>query len=207
MEYPNYNPQSDHLPLSDDELVDLDETLANLPTNEAMNIEAMDGFLTGLVLSPVPLSSLPGKSWLPLVWGGDSESEAKPHHPFASGKQRKKVMLLLLRHVHSIACQLQHLPDAWEPIFSVAEEDGQDWVDAEDWCTGFMLALDLSPDAWAPRFEDPTLAGALAPIALLGGDDSQHPPEALAQLADPKQLDALSRSVTDSVMQLRAAAL
>ena len=70
MEYPSYNPSSDYLPLGDDELSALDDMLSKLPSDAAMNIEALDGYLTGLLLSPQPLAGLPGAGWLPEVWGG-----------------------------------------------------------------------------------------------------------------------------------------
>ncbi|RTL16396.1 MAG: YecA family protein [Burkholderiales bacterium] len=101
MQYPHYNPASDNRPLSDDELNDLDELLAALPSDAAMNIEALDGYLAGLLLTPGrSLAELPGEAWLPRVWGGDGETDPAP---FASGKQRKKVVMAVLRHLQSIA--------------------------------------------------------------------------------------------------------
>uniref|UniRef100_UPI00192A5BB5 UPF0149 family protein n=3 Tax=Pseudomonadota TaxID=1224 RepID=UPI00192A5BB5 len=68
MQYPHYNPASDNRPLSDDELNDLDELLAALPSDAAMNIEALDGYLAGLLLTPGrSLAELPGEAWLPRV--------------------------------------------------------------------------------------------------------------------------------------------
>lgn len=199
MEYPQYTPATaDLLPLSDEELAGLDDILASLPSDGAMNIEAMDGYLTGLLLSPVDVATLPGGAWLPLIWGGDGEGNL----PFASGKQRKKTVLLLLRHLHSIACLLRDRPAGWEPIFSVAEQGEEELADAEDWCTGFMLAVDLAPEAWAPRFESPALAEVLHPIVLLGGDEAQLSEADRALLADPASRDALSRSVPDTVLAL-----
>lgn len=200
MEYPRYNPASDHLPLSDDELNLLDDSLARLPSDAALNIEALDGYLSALLLSPQSLPDLPGAAWLPTVWGGDGEDGVAP---FASGKQRKKLSLLVLRHLHSIAWQLGQRPEGWEPIFSVAEqEDGAELVDAEDWCVGFMLAVDLAPEAWAPLFERAKTAAALAPIALLGGDESQLAPEERERLGDPQWRDTLSREIPESVLTL-----
>ncbi|MDT9000611.1 UPF0149 family protein [Paucibacter sp. APW11] len=199
MEYPSYNPASDYLPLSDDELSALDDMLTKLPSDAAMNIEAMDGYLTALLLSPQPLAELPGAAWLPEVWGGDG---ADGIAPFVSGKQKKRVMMLVLRHLRSIAVQLNDKPEAWEPIFSIAVDEDEELTDAEDWCIGFMLGVDLAADAWAPRFDDEQLAAALAPIALLGGDESQHTPEELARLADAQMRDALSREVPEGVQQL-----
>lgn len=200
MEYPSYNPASDYLPLSDEELSTLDDMLSKLPSDAAMNIEALDGYLTALLLSSQPLAELPGAAWLPEVWGGDG---ADGIAPFVSGKQKKRVMMLVLRHVHSIAVQLKNRPDAWEPIFSIAvDEEGAELTDAEDWCIGFMLGVDLAADDWATRFEDETQGALLSPIALLGGDESQQDPQDLAQLANAQLKDALSREIPDAVLAL-----
>lgn len=200
MDYPRYNPASDNLPLSDAELDALDEALAALPSDAAMNIEVLDGYLTALLLSPVPLAGRPGAEWIPQVWGGDDGDGLAP---FASGKQRKKLTLLVLRHLHSIACELRDAPDAWQPIFSVAEQpDGEELADAEDWCIGFMLAVDLDGEAWAPRFDDPLLTELLRPMAVLGGNEADLDAEAREQLADPVARDGLSRSLPESVLAL-----
>ena len=79
MEYPQYNPKSDNLPLSDEELSTLDDMLAKLPSDGAMNIEALDGYLSALLLSPTPLHELPGSDWLPTVWGGDADEGQHGH--------------------------------------------------------------------------------------------------------------------------------
>jgi len=197
MSIPAYHPASDVLPLNDEELAQLDSLLAGLPDDAALNIEALDGYLTALLLSPVPLAGLPGDAWMPTVWGG-GDADAQ----FASGKQRKKLQLYVLRHLRALDAQLGS--GAWQPLFSVAEADGQEWVDAEDWCTGFMIGVDLAVDAWATRFESGDSAAWLAPIALLGGDESQQDAQALAALADPAVRDALSREVHDGVQALRA---
>lgn len=197
MNLPAYDPNSDLLPLSDEELEQLDELLAGLPDG-ALNIEALDGFLSALLLSPVPLASLPGEAWLPEVWG---QQPGEPD-PFPSGKQRKKLQLLVLRHARALDAQIGS--SAWEPLFSLAEDGSQEWVDAEDWCTGFMMAVDLAGDAWATRFEEGQTAEWLAPIALLGGNEAQQDPQALAELADPAVRDAMSREVHAGVQALRA---
>ncbi len=194
---PAYSPASDLLPLSDAELELLDELLAELP--EAMNVEALDGYLSALLLAPRPLASLPGEAWLPPVWG---QAEGAPD-PFASGKQRKKLQLLVLRHARALDTQLRS--PAWQPLFGVFEQDGEEFVDAEDWCTGFMLAVDLDGEGWTPRFDDPASASLLAPIALLGGDEAQQDPEALADLDDPAVRDALARQVHQGVLALARA--
>lgn len=196
MQYPQYNPASDNRPLSDEELNDLDELLADLPAEGAMNIEALDGYLAGLLLTPGrALSDLPGAAWLPVIWGGDGESEPAP---FASGKQRKKVTMLVLRHLQSIATAWAQRPQAWEPIFSFADGEDEDteYADAEDWAIGFLMAVELTPDAWAPWFEGAETGPLLAPITALGSADG-----ALAQ-ASVEERDPASRQIPDAMLAL-----
>ncbi|MFM2121039.1 MAG: hypothetical protein RL722_2507, partial [Pseudomonadota bacterium] len=133
-----------------------------------MNLEILDGFLTGLLLAPTPLDQHPGAAWLPLIWGGDDPAGGPA--PFASQKARKRLMMLMLRHVHDIDTRLSQAPERWEPIFSVAEledeeldeaqADGDDdaqtlteLADAQDWCAGFLEACGLEPEAWGERFD------------------------------------------------------
>lgn len=195
---PAYSPASDLLPLSDAELELLDELLAELP--EAMNVEALDGYLTGLLLGPQGLQRLRSADWLPTVWGGDGDGSA----PFASGRQRKKAAQLVLRHLHAIDVQLRDAPQHWQPVFSIAEVDGDELVDAEDWCIGFLQAVALDTEAWGAVFDDAELGPLMVPLALLGGDDSSLPEADAARLADPQQRDELSRAVVDAVLALQA---
>lgn len=196
MDYPRFNPDSPNDPLSEEELRGLDTLLQSLPSEATMPIDAIDGYLTALLVGPAEvLGSLPTAEWLPLVWGGDGDNGA----PFPSNQKRKRTTVLILRHLQAIACQLRDAPEAWEPIFSVADDGEREWADAGDWCTGFLQATDLAPDAWAPFFDHPTLGPALLPIALLGGDIEA---DAATDLDNPEVRDQLSRAAADAVMQL-----
>jgi uncharacterized protein len=201
MDYPQYDPLSANTPLTDAELQALDELLLALPADAAMNIEALDGYLTGLLLGPVHALNRPTGEWLPLVWGGDGTEGA----PFASNRQRKRATVLVLRHLQNLACLLRDDPDAWQPIFSVAEQGEEEWVSAQDWCAGFLQAVDLEPEAWSPLFDDPVLGPLLVPIALLGGDEAALSAEEAERLADLAVVDELSRNVADAIIMLHSA--
>lgn len=206
MQYPNYQPDSDFQPLSDDELMTLDELLSDLPGEAVMNIEALDGYLAGLLLTPIPLHERPGGNWLPLIWGGDGEGNL----PFPSGKQKKKALLLILRHLHSIAVQWRDHPQAWEPILSVAdvpaengdEDEADEITDGEDWAVGFMCAVDIATAAWEPLFSDAETAALLEPMVLLGAEEDSLDEAGRERLADPQERDRLSRSLPDSALAL-----
>ena len=199
MEYPQYDPTIANTPLSDDELEALDRMLRATAADAAMNVEVMDGYLTALLVGPRLVDRLRTRAWIPAVWGGDGEGSA----PFESNRQRKKATVLVLRHLHGIACQLRDAPDAWEPVFSIAEVEGRELVDAEDWCIGFLQAVALDADAWTPYFERDDLAPALRPIVLLGADEAELPADDVARLADPDARDETSRAVIDAVLALR----
>lgn len=188
MQYPDYDPRVQNAPLDDTELDALDRLLQQLPGDAVMNIEALDGYLTALAVGPWPAFPK-SAAWMPAVWGGDGDGAA----PFASEKQRKRVVLLLLRHLHAIDRTLHQAPERWEPVVSVAETDETELVDAEDWCAGFLEAVALAPEAWAPLFD----GGQLAPLARLGAADAEAP-------ADEAELDDLSRAAIEAVAELAA---
>jgi uncharacterized protein len=245
LDYPHYNPNSDHRPLDDDELDALDQQLGELP--EAMNIELLDGYLTGLLVSPRPLAELAGSDWLPAVWGGDADASSAA--PFASQKQKKRLIMLVLRHLHDIDTRLLLAPQDWQPVFSVASADDLDLpaaadtadrehgdaqddadlvdelADARDWCAGFLDACELDADGWEALFDDAELGPQLLPIAVLGGDADLGDDEdddndgsgkakgtdddevddiaaASALLADPLEVDRLSRAAAEVVLLL-----
>lgn len=202
MEYPDYNPATPNLPLSDDELAELDTLLTRLPGGAAMNIEALDGYLTGLLVSPTGMTGRRTAEWLPAVWGGDGAEGA----PFRSNRQRKDTLVKVLRHLRHLDGLLRDEPDAWQPVFSVAEtSDGEELADAQDWCAGFLMAVDLDAEAWAPWFDHPEIGPALVPVALLGAAEEDLPAAEAQRLADPAVVDELSRSVPDVVLALHAA--
>jgi uncharacterized protein len=208
MDYPSYDPQSPNTPLTEEELASLDDQLTNLPSDASMTLDGMDGYLTALLVGPAPLGKMATSDWLPTIWGGDQEPAPAP---FASNQKRKRTTVLVLRHLRSIEAALSGAPDAWEPVFSVAEvpgSQGEELADATDWCLGYLAATDLAPDAWAPLQADPEIGPGLATIAWLGGDvevaaDAEdHPSD--AELDDPQVRDQLSRAAADVVLKLWA---
>jgi uncharacterized protein len=78
MDYPTYDPKSPVTPLTQEELADLDELFAHLPSDGAMTLDGMDGYLTALLVGPVPLSAMKTGDWLPAIWGGDQEPAPAP---------------------------------------------------------------------------------------------------------------------------------
>jgi uncharacterized protein len=199
VKYPTYDPQSPVTPLAPEEIAALDMLLQKLPADGAMSLDGFDGFLTAFAMGPAALRALPTGDWLPMVWGGDSNGSDEAA-PFATKRQRKNTVLFALRHLRHISQVLQVTPDDWEPIFSIAEQGPDEWVDAREWCMGFLQAVDLLPDAWACDWAQPELQALLT---LGGGLDSHAASE--ADLDDPAVCDELSRDVPAAVLHLLAA--
>ena len=186
MQYPDFDPASPNTPLSDAELQALDELLQTLPTDESMTLDGMDGYLTALLVGPPLFDKIASSDWLPAIWGGDQEPAPAP---FASNQKRKRTTVQVLRHLRSIEAALAEAPEAWEPVFSVADvpaSPGEELADATDWCMGFLAATDLAPEAWAPLFAD--------------ADDKPDADE----LEDPQVRDQLSRAAAEVVLKLWA---
>lgn len=203
MKHPQYNPALDNPPLTEAEMDELDQMLLSVASDDSiLDMESLDGYLTALLLAP----ALPAADvWIPRIWGSDDPDSS----PFASGKQTKKLVQLVLRHMASIDRQLKDDPDGLEPLFGIAEVEGSDdasevVVDAELWCIGFLHATALLPEHWNAMFDDPELADALAPLILLGGDPDTLTPEQIEMVALPEGRDALSRLVPDAVSALYA---
>ena len=114
------------------------------------NLEALDGFLSALVVAPSPV---PVEEWEPAVWGGkpprwDSEAEAA------------EVRELLQGHWNMCAARARHgegeLPDHLMPLMWLPEESGsgeealaEDELDVgREWALGFFEGVALREEGW-----------------------------------------------------------
>ena len=138
------------------------ERLATLLDQRAVpfkgfNLEALDGFLTALAVSP---SSVPPEEWQPVVWGGktprwDSEDEAAA------------VQQLLMGHLNMAVARVRHddsdLPDHLAPLMWLPEDPelgGEDSLREDeldvgaDWAQGFFTAVMLREAEWDRWLDD-----------------------------------------------------
>ncbi|MDO9074362.1 MAG: UPF0149 family protein [Rubrivivax sp.] len=205
MDYPRYDPASPVTPLNPAELDSLDRLLQALPADGVMSLDGVDGFLTALLAGPPALlADMPTADWLPWVWGGDGPGGNEAAEPFTSKRQRKATVVQLLRHLRHVQHQLDTAPADWEPVFSIAEKGADEFVDARDWCAGFLQAVDLQPSAWDAAWADPALTATVAPLLALGGGiEGVDGPTAPAD-EDLAALDETSRAVPDAALALRA---
>lgn len=114
------------------------------------NLEALDGFLSALVVAPSPV---PAEEWEPLVWGG------KPPR-WNSEAEAAEVRTLLQGHWNMCAARARHgegdLPDHLMPLMWLPEDPEQgDEALAEDeldvgreWALGFFEGVALREAGW-----------------------------------------------------------
>ncbi len=177
------------LPLTDAELDELEDFLdrEDLP-EECMDISMLDGFCTALAIAP---NLLPPSLWLPVVWG---ETEDDPME-FASTDEARRITELVLRFYNDRVESLGEEVDDFSPLIFESDIDGETTPLLDSWCTGFVSALELDPDGWAPLMdadseEDYSL---LTPMLLYGTE------EGLGELMDNAALKDRHQDFADAI--------
>ncbi|WP_010219167.1 UPF0149 family protein [Sphingomonas sp. PAMC 26621] len=172
----------------------LDDALADLPLEEPMLLSELDGFLTGVLLSPAPI--LPDE-WFVSIWG--IAEDGSP--PFGEPADVRWFTDAVMARYTEIARDLGRGKP--QPIFEVDERNGD--VIWEIWIAGFAEAMDLRPESWAALAEgdDPAIAAAVAELSLLIAivDNTS----ALDTVQINAMQDAFPVTITTTVLRLHAA--
>lgn len=133
------------------------ERLADLLEQRAVpfrgfNLEALDGYLSALAVSPVELTL---EQWEPPVWGKTPRWD--------DADERAGIEALLLTHRNMATARVRHgnetLPDHLAPLLWLPEDpenlpEGTDVPQEDeldvgrDWALGFFTAVDLLEDQW-----------------------------------------------------------
>lgn len=145
----------------------LDGALAELPLEEPMLLTELDGLLTGVVVSPEPITP---KAWLPIVWGDDVDGVP----PFDDLLDVQWFRDAVIARLDEIGRNLTR--GRLQPIFDVDESNGD--VLWEPWIDGFAEAMALRPDEWS---------------ALAEGDDA----DAAAAIGSLSELIAVARGESE----------
>lgn len=124
---------------------------------EGMQLSDLDGFLTGVALTPRSLSP---PDLLSVVWGNVEPA-------YADEDEARFVMNTILDRLDEIKESLRSDPHAFNPIMLEGPEGD---IVVEDWAAGFLEAVRLHADAWRPVFDDDDAFLAMAPIVVAGQD-------------------------------------
>lgn len=185
--------------LADDELTTRDyEELENFLLHESelknpMNLDALDGFLTALLVGPESIT--PGE-WLPYVWSPSGEPDSPRFH---SPKQADRIMGLMMRLMHSILRQIEEYPEDYVPLPDTSTFENADIRRSAVrlWCLGFVQGMNVRPHSWKPLLkEELAIATMLVIMAIAGVLDEQ------ITLDEEKVLD-LWEAVPEIVLAIR----
>jgi uncharacterized protein len=183
--------------LSEQELDQLDEFLLNRIDENILtpemdegifDVSTLDGFFTAIISGP---EMVPPSHWLPVVWG-DFEPEWESDNAF------EQVFSLLIRHMNSIASHLMDQPDSFEPLFQQSEFDGKTQIIVDEWCTGYMMGVELSLAQWA--VSEIQMAILLLPIKIFGTEDGWAKLDGMGK----QEIENIRRAITPNVREIYA---
>lgn len=124
--------------ISQVDLLELEDFLCSSACSFAsMDIAALDGFLTAVVIGPrlvVP------SEWMRWIWDSD-DGEAEVD--FDNAEQASRIMSIVMHHYNSVAQIFASNPASFKPLFWRDVDEG-----AAQWCTGFMLGFEVGGTAW-----------------------------------------------------------
>jgi uncharacterized protein len=127
------------------------------------SVSMLDGYLTAIIVGPC---SIDPYEWMRHMLG--------PHSAIgADGSEQFAAMQAIAARFNAISEGLANAPGEYAPIF---ERTDDAVVDAGPWCTGFMAAMMLRPEAWRPlRDRRRVEHGLLLPILLHCTDTAGRP--------------------------------
>jgi uncharacterized protein len=170
-------------PLTDAELEELEQFLMSDATpEECMDIAMMDGFFTALLIAPN--TAMPSQ-WLPVLWGETEEDEM--HWDYT--EQMQRILDLVMRHYNERALDLKEGIDEYEPLIYEREHEGETIPILDEWCSGFIQAMELDPEGWQPLMEAAPneASGLLTPMLLYGTEEGWKELKDNPALADRHQ--------------------
>ena len=176
----------------------LDELDSWLSSDEApedsMMLSDLDGFLTALVAGPVFVHP---EIWLPGVWGNK-------HLVQPAGRDGERALQAIVARYNAISYMLANTPDDWAPIFW-QHPDGT--AIPGDWAAGFLDAIKLSIEAWAPFLADHETARHLSLILVYCGDANGDDLLPIEPAIREKILGTACALIPESVIAIRTACM
>lgn len=170
---------------SDIDLKTLDNYLSSEDSpDNCMMLSDMDGFLHGIICSPV---TIPSDTWMPVALGADPKQIPN------------WVLHGITDRFMEIAQCLTHIPPTVEPIFWQAKEGH---VIAMDWCEGFMKAVGMEPQRWLRLTESDTADSLMTPILLHLIDNKGNSLMDVPQDKLDKTLDKAAEVIPETVANI-----
>ena len=178
-------------PLSEAELIELDDFLLGIDNDESiLCIAELDGLLTAVVSGP---ETIPPSEWLELVTGvGDNA------YQWHSEQQFQHIFSLMMRLMNSIANVLMEAPQEFEALFMENVTDEKTYTITDEWCLGFMKGVALRAERWD---EMPNaLDDYLAPMIMFSSPQGW---EQLTNMED-EEIEFWQRQIEPAVRRIHA---
>jgi uncharacterized protein len=130
-----------------------------------MNLDALDGFLTALIIGPETIAR---DEWLPRVWGSAGSAEAPVFH---SGEQGERIVGLITRMMNALAHQFEESPADYAPLpnLTTFDNDEAQRHAARSWCLGFIEGVNARPASWQPLLKDEKGSKTIFAISAASG--------------------------------------
>ena len=151
-------------PLTDAELIQLDDFLSSIDDPFAMNMEMLDGYFVALICGPEIL--MPG-DYLAHTWGDD--------FTFSDDGQAREILNLLLRHWNTVTHGLLASLETENAYLPVLMKDDEGVASGNDWAQGFMCGVMMRRGSWIGLLDDKKYSKCLVPILMLFHEHNTEP--------------------------------
>jgi uncharacterized protein len=143
----------------------LNALLSRVVGGKIPNAEALDGFMTALVVCPDLVAP---SEYVPVLLSGKTEDDDMA---FQSENEAEQFFDLLIRHWNEISrafrrgeLRMPHIP-----------RDGEGFSGGNDWANGFLAGTYLRHDLWMEIVNDEERAGPFIPIWALAYEHDEDP--------------------------------
>ena len=151
-------------PMTEHEKDELLDMLSELPHENAMNLEEVDGFFAALHACPDIISF---NNYLPEIWGDDTgEMEA----PFENTEELNAFLQLLLRYWNDVGQRFKE--EVYIPC--ILSDDKTGIYNGNDWADGFLKGMDIA-GGFNEMLDDEEQSGWFVPIFMLAYEHDEDP--------------------------------
>ena len=158
-------PRTDPASLTDDDYDFLESVLNRFKSDNAMNLEMLDGFFAALICSPELV--MPSQ-YMPEIWGAGDKAQDQAYE---SIEEAERFMTLLMVHWNHRVHTLEH-DDVYLPLLL---EDDSGIAMGNDWAKGFQRGMDFHPADWMELLDDEEHGGAMVAIFALAHEHDPDP--------------------------------
>ena len=181
--------------LTENDLKELDEFLAQKEGGKIQNTEALDGFFAALACCP---DLVMPSEYMPIIQGGATEDGDLV---FEGMDEVQRFNELVSRHWNHVNAQLDN-EEAYLPL--VQENEKGEYL-GNDWANGFISGTHIRFDIWDDLINDEEHGGAMVAIMALAyenHDDLEMRP--FKEPIDDKKRDELMVGSAAGVMRMHA---